>query len=203
MKLVEPPLPLDIWAATPAVAQSLIVALQERIRDLEARLGETSANSSQPPSSDPPQAPAALKTPPSGRKRGGQPGHRGAFRPLLPAEQVDEIVLVVPKRCRHCEQPFPAAAPRRRARVWRHQVVELLRLTVRVTEYQMAVRRCPACGMRTRADLPAGVPRRPFESRLTAVIGLLSGRYRLSRREVQQRALRPAVLWRKGSFGSD
>jgi len=35
-------------------------------------------------------------------------------------------------------------------------VVELLRLAVRVTEYQMIVRRCPACGKRTRADLPPG-----------------------------------------------
>jgi transposase len=65
-------------------------------------------------------------------------------------------------------------------------VVELLPLAVRVTEYQMAVRRCLACGQRTRADLPAGVPRRPFGPRLTAVIALLSGRYRLSRREVRQ-----------------
>src|SRR6185436_15861309 len=63
---------------------------------------------------------------------------------------------------------------------------ELLPLAVRVTEYQMAVRHCPTCGKRTRADLPAGVPRRPFGARLTAVIALLSGRYRLSRREVQQ-----------------
>src|SRR3954451_9011798 len=111
MNLAEPPLPPDIWAATPAVAQSLIVALQERIRDLEGRLGQTSANSSQPPSSDPPRAPARSKTSPAGRKRGGQPGHRGAYRPLLPVEQVDEIVPVVPERCQHCEQPFPAAAP--------------------------------------------------------------------------------------------
>src|SRR4051794_1704201 len=55
-----------------------------------------------------------------------------------------------------------------------------------VTESQMAVRRCPTCGKRTRAALPAGVPRRLFGARLTAVIALLSGRYRLSRREVQQ-----------------
>jgi transposase len=55
-----------------------------------------------------------------------------------------------------------------------------------VTEYQMAVRRCPACGKRTRADLPVGVPRRPFGARLIAVIALLSGRYRLSRREVRE-----------------
>jgi transposase len=50
----------------------------------------------------------------------------------------------------------------------------------------MAVRRCAHCRKRTRADLPAGVPRRPFGARLTAVIALLSGRYRLSRREVRQ-----------------
>ena len=59
-------------------------------------------------------------------------------------------------------------------------------LGVRVTEYQMAVRRCPACGKRTRADLPPGVPRRPFGARLTAVVALLSGQYRLSRPEVRQ-----------------
>jgi transposase len=34
--------------------------------------------------------------------------------------------------------------------------------------------------------LPPGVPRRPFGTRLTAVVALLSGRYRLSRREVRQ-----------------
>ena len=55
-----------------------------------------------------------------------------------------------------------------------------------------AVRRCSAWGRRTRATLRAGVPRRPFGARLTAVIALLSGRYRLSRREVRQR---PEDLW--------
>src|SRR3954452_23688991 len=186
MARTELPLPPEIWAATPAAAQALIVALQARVRDLEARLGQTSANSSCPPSSDPPQAPVRPKAPPSGRKRGGQPGHRGACRGLLPVEQVDEIVPVVPERCRHCEQPFPETTARGRGRAWRHQVVELLPLAMRVTEYQMAVRRCPTCGKRTRAALPAGVPRRPFGARLTAVIALLSGRYRLSRREVRQ-----------------
>jgi hypothetical protein len=95
-------------------------------------------------------------------------------------------VPVVPERCRHCRQPFPEPVGRRQGRVWRHQVVEVLPLAVQVTEYQMAVRRCSACGKRTRAALPAGVPRRPFGPRLTAVVALLSGRYRLSRREVRQ-----------------
>jgi hypothetical protein len=99
---------------------------------------------------------------------------------------VDEVVLVVPERCRHCGQPLPEVIGRRRGRVWRHQMMELLPLAVRVTEYQMIRRCCPTGGKRTRADLPVGVPRRPFGVRLTA-----------------ERALRPAVLWRKGSFGAD
>src|SRR5262245_6726951 len=92
----------------------------------------------------------------------------------------------VPDRCRHCKQPFLETATGRCGRIWPHQVVELLPLAVRVTEYRMGARRCPICGKRTRADLPAGVPRRPVGSRLTAVVALLSGRYRLSRREVRQ-----------------
>jgi transposase len=140
MKLTDPPLPPEIWAVTPSAAQALILALQERIRELETRLGQTSANSSRPPSSDPAQAPARPKAPPTGRKRGGQAGHRGACRLLLPVEQVDEIVMVVPERCRWCQQPFPEAAGRHRGRAWRHQVVELLPLAVRVTEYQMTAR---------------------------------------------------------------
>src|SRR5829696_1658462 len=186
MELTELPLPPEIWAATPAAAQTLIVAQRERIRELEARLGQNSWNSSRPASTDPPQAPPRPKAPPTGRKRGGQPGHRGTYRALLPVEQVDAVVTVTPEICRHCGQALPEATGRRRGRVWRHQVVELLPLAVRVTEYQMAVRRCPACGQRTRADLPPGVPRRPFGARLTAVVALLSGRYRLSRREVRQ-----------------
>src|SRR3954454_13301256 len=203
--MIETPLPVvsELWALPAPDSAKLLeqlatlrldnatlrtqnAALQERVRELEARLGQNSSNSSRPPSSDLPQAPARPKASPTGRKRGGQPGHRGASRGLLPVEQVDEVVVVVPEQCRHCQQPFVENRARRGARIWRHQVVELLPLAVRVTEYQMQVRRCPACRKRTRADLPAGVPRRPFGARLTAVIALLSGRYRLSRREVRQ-----------------
>src|SRR5260370_136949 len=58
MELTDLPLPPEIWAATPYAAQTLIVAQGERIRELEARLGQDSSNSSRPPSSDPPHAPA-------------------------------------------------------------------------------------------------------------------------------------------------
>jgi len=107
------------------------VALQERIRDLEARLGQHSANSSRPPSSDPPQAPAKRRAPASGRKRGGQVGP-GAFRGPLPVEQVDELVVVVPQRCRHGEQPFAETTGRSRGLAWRHQVVSRAMASVRL-----------------------------------------------------------------------
>jgi transposase len=159
--MVETPLPpVPELSATPApdpaplenaALRAQNAALQARIRELEAQLGQNSANSSRPPSSDRPPVPPKRRAVPSGRKRGGQPGHHGAYRTLLSVEQVDEIVAVVPERCRHCQQPFPKPASRHPGRVWRHQVVELLPLAVRVTEYQMMVRRCPDCGKRTRA----------------------------------------------------
>ena len=76
-------------------------ALQERIRELEARLGQNSSHSSRPPSPDPRQALPRQEALAMGRKRGGQPGHRGAYRVLLPVDQVDEVVVVVPEVCRH------------------------------------------------------------------------------------------------------
>jgi transposase len=122
------------------------------------------------------------------------------YRALLSLDQVRVVVAVVPEVCGHCGQPLPQASDRRGARVWRHQVVALLPLAVRVTEYRMLARRCPACGKRTRAELPAGVSRRPFGARLTAVIALLSGRYRLSRREARQLLEDPWTV--RVSFGA-
>src|SRR4051794_16172451 len=87
MKLADRPLPPDIWAATPSAAQALIPTLQARVRELEARPGQNSANAPRPSSADPPRAPVRPKAPPSGRKRGGQVGHGGAFRALLAADR--------------------------------------------------------------------------------------------------------------------
>jgi hypothetical protein len=39
MHLTALPLPPEIWAATPCAARALIMARQERVRALEARLG--------------------------------------------------------------------------------------------------------------------------------------------------------------------
>jgi transposase len=54
------------------------------------------------------------------------------------------------------------------------------------TEYRLHARTCPVCRKRTRADLPAGVPRGVVGHRLQAVAALLTGGYSLSRRSAQE-----------------
>src|SRR5262245_60977196 len=102
-----PPFPLERWEQTPVAVQEYIGALEARIATLEAtvqqlleRLQQDSRNSSRPPSSDPPQAmrPRSRRVP-SRRKRGGQPGHPGQTRALVPIEDVDTVVPVKPLRC--------------------------------------------------------------------------------------------------------
>lgn len=93
-----------------AALRLVVLQQQERIRDLEARLHLTSRNSSKPPSSDPPGAPPAPRQRPTGKKRGGQPGHEGKTRRWFPPEAVDEIVNVHPSRCRRCARALGAEA---------------------------------------------------------------------------------------------
>jgi len=55
-----------------------------------------------------------------------------------------------------------------------------------VTEYRLHTLECKACGKFTRADLPDGVPSGAFGLRLKAFVALLTGYYRVSRRNTQE-----------------
>jgi len=157
-----------------------VIGLQERVAELEARLQLNSTNSSKPPSSDPPGATRTAK-PRTGRKPGGQPGHPMSTRELMPIEQVDHVVELIPERCEGCQAPLSGADPTPE----RHQVTELPPIKPVVTEYQRHSLRCERCGAKTRAALPPGVPEGEFGERLCALVCLLAGRYRLSKRLVQ------------------
>jgi len=52
-----------------------VAELEAKVEALETQLKRSSKNSSQPPSSDPPQIKVGPKKQRSGRKPGGQPGH--------------------------------------------------------------------------------------------------------------------------------
>ena len=160
--------------------------LEARVAELEQRLNRSSRNSSLPPSQDPTSAPPHPGKPASGRKPGGQPGHEGKNRRLLPLEQVDEVVEYWPQRCQACPHVFgederiDAAAPQR------HQVAELPPIAVTVSEHRLHRLRCPACATETRAEFPAEVPRGAFGPRLQAAVATLAVRNRVSRRDTTE-----------------
>jgi transposase len=158
-----------------------VAKLTARVAELEAKLGRNSGNSSKPPSSDGPEVQRKPKEP-TGRRRGGQPGHEGHTRELLPIEQVDRIVPLVPTQCRRCSQPLHGedASP------LRHQVTEVPPIRPVVTEYQCHELRCEACGCATRAQLPPGVPEGAFGPRLMSMVAVCTGKYRMPKRVTQE-----------------
>src|SRR3712207_2007363 len=81
---------LEAVAATVPLLQTQVTALQARVEALEARLGQSSTNSSRPPSSDPPGARPSAQPGPGQRRPGGQAGHGGVFRALAPVEAVTQ-----------------------------------------------------------------------------------------------------------------
>ena len=155
----------------------------ERIALLERRLNRSSRNSSQPPSADPPGAPPRRGKDSAGRRQGGQPGHEGKGRPVLPAWAVDRVVDHWPDHC-DCGQVFAEDDHVAVGDPVRHQVEELPAITVTVTEHRAQRVRCSGCGRRRRAELPREIASSSFGPRFQAAVATLSVRNRISRRDV-------------------
>jgi transposase len=157
--------------------------LTARVERLERELAKNSRNSSRAPSSDPPgERPRPREKGRSGRGQGGQPGHEGKGRDLLPTVAVDEVVEHWPSSCGcghvFCESERVAVrAPAR------HQVEELPRIATIVIEHQCLRVRCPECGREQSGELPAEVAASAFGPRLQAAVAALAIRNRVSRRD--------------------
>jgi len=171
-----------------AAKDARIVELERKVEELthlvlslQGQLGRNSRNSNLPPSSDGPggrptttgQAKGS-----GGRKRGGQPGHGGAKRELVPPEQVDRVIELYPEECESCWAALPQT---RDEDATRYQVTEMPRVRPHTTEYRCNGVRC-SCGYVTFAKADGVVPSSPFGPRLMALIALLTGVYHLSRR---------------------
>ncbi len=167
-----------------------------RIAELEKKLaafieerGRNSSNSNLPPSSDSPaeraeknaRKQAAKK---DKRKRGGQPGHRGSRRELLPPERVDDVVDLFPEHCEHCAAALPETPSLQPVRF---QLTELPAFEPHTTEFRRHCVTCPRCRRQTTAPHDtARIPTSPFGPRLMSVVGLLTGVYHMSRRKTAQ-----------------
>jgi transposase len=179
---------------------------EKQIADLERQLAaykQNSTNSSKPPSSDglagePRRRGRKHK---SKRKPGGQPGHAGHHRRLVPISAVDAVEVRLPDHCGHCgrklspspQQVVTQGEPRC------HQVTELPPIRAHITEYQFPNVVCGHCGKATRAPLPEDIAGH-FGPQLAALIAYLTVVCRMPRRVVE--ALLAQVLGIDISLGS-
>ena len=152
--------------------------LTQMVLMLKERLDRNSGNSGKPPSSDSPDQRAERRGKgATGGKRGGQPGHSGSKRDLLPKEQVNEFKPLFPDECENCFCPLPQTPDA----VQRYQTVDLPVLKAYVIEWLRHRVACPKCRHKTWASMQP-IPATPFGPRVEAVIGLVTGVFHLSRR---------------------
>ena len=163
--------------------QEEITALKAVIADLTARLGQHSANSHKPPSSDglakkPLVKPALPKQ--AGKKLGGQAGHAG--KTLLFVEQPDLIHIHQASQCQQCG--LPLQGPGRV--VARRQVFDLPQPRLFVEEHRLVTHQC-ACGCVLRGQFPAGVDAPvQYGPRIQAQRVLLKVDYRIPFAKIRQ-----------------
>jgi hypothetical protein len=165
-----------------------LLSFAAHIRKLEqsiAVLTRNSSNSSRPPSSDPPSMKKVKKKSKSNRKQGGQPGHKGKNRKLLPAEAMDKIHDIFPEHCEHCRSPFSVTLINSFAKPFRYQFFDLPVIVPIKEEYRCHSLRCQ-CGHRTAAVLPEHVAHSNFGPRSHAAIAYLASTHRVTRRGIAE-----------------
>ena len=139
----------DAVVAQLAAANARIAELELLVAKLVEEKGRNSSNSIKPPSSDSPsnraQRRAAKAKERSGKKRGGQPGHEGSQRALLPPDEVKDHF---PDECENCFSALPKVADRSPLR---YQTTDLPPVKPHTLEHRVHCVSCPQCKHRTTA----------------------------------------------------
>ena len=128
-------------------------AAYTKIAALEERINKNSQNSSKPPSTDGYQKPTpkSLRKP-SGKKQGGQPGHKGTT--LHIAKEPTETVTHMPNKCAGCPK---LAKCRKRAYVAETRYVADAVVDITLTAHESLEIECPRSKVRLRGSFPADV----------------------------------------------
>jgi transposase len=157
-----------------------IKELQRVNEQLEEKVNRNSKNSHSPPASDSLNVENTKKKKPTGKKRGGQPGHTGHSRPLYPVEECESVTDHYPETCACCGEKLKGFDPN----PYRHQVVEIPPIQLHIEEHRLHQLTCQHCGEKTRAVLPEEVEECGYRERVVAIVSVLSGMYRHSHRMV-------------------
>ena len=145
-------------------------ACLQRIKELERSAALDSTNSCKPPSSDGLRKPNGKKDKnqkadkdkkkrtnslreKSGRKSGGQPGHKG--RTLKQVDEPDEIIDILPKECPKCQTEFSKDDS---TDYVSRQVFDIPPPPPPVvTEHRAHICKCKGCGEKFKGEFPANV----------------------------------------------
>ena len=163
------------WARRYAALEARVLTLEAQLRDLMDKL--------KPPTGKPHEPlPKGKAKVPTGKKRGGQPGHPPHLKSWLPREQVTDVVAHEPAACSQCQASLAEQPNLSSPKI--HQVIELPRHPLSVTEHQGHSRTC-VCGTVTTAAIPADIRRHTIGPRLAAAMSCLVGLDGLSKRSVE------------------
>jgi transposase len=171
--------------------------LTERVEELEARLNMNSSNSSKPPSSDGYAKPAPKsQRKKSGKKPGGQPGHKG--HNISMAGKEDEVETVEPQVCKYCGHDLsnvPGIEKESR------YVADLEEIVLQIKKYIQTAKICPECGATNYGRFPDfATTTQQYGPNLKAVITLLSERGMVSMGRTVE--IIEALTGRKLSWGT-
>lgn len=164
---------IELAKTDPEAIADLVLALWDRVDQLQARCEELEAKvaqlernsrtSSKPPSSDSgnftnPPKPKSLRKK-SGRKPGGQKGHKGdTLKRVANPDHIVEHRLEKDLRCPKCGETIPGTGAELTSDSCEcRQVFELPAIRLEVTEHRAEKRRCHQCGTQVTAAFPEGV----------------------------------------------
>ena len=141
-----------------AALREQVTALLTRVQELEARAAKDSHNSGKPPSTDGLKRRTKSLRKSSGKKAGGQLGHRGETLHLVAT--ADAVVEHRPAVCAACQAALDEEDGAAVVGRERRQVQELPAVRLRVTEHRALRVRCPRCHAVSVGAFPEEAPSR-------------------------------------------
>jgi len=134
-----------------AALNGQVESLQAEVKELKSRLDKNSSNSNKPPSTDEFVKPQSQRKK-SGKKTGGQKGHRGFT--LKMSDTPDQIIIHRPESCNGCGHQLSRELPIKKGR---RQVFDIPLPKIEITEHQIESISCPCCGILNKGAFPKEV----------------------------------------------